>query len=63
LVPTPGGHKNGPRPDVLYKDCNGNRCGVNVGKTRADGSPIKREQQALEDLNGAGLPTRFESYD
>jgi len=63
LVRTPGGNKSGRRPDVLYQDCNGNLCGVNVGKTKADGSPIKREQQALDDLNGAGLPTRFERYD
>lgn len=63
LIQTPGGHKSGRRPDVLYQDCNGNLCGVNVGKTRADGSLIKREQQALDDLNGAGLPTRFERYD
>ncbi len=63
LIRTPGGHKSGRRPDILYKDCNGNLCGVNVGKTKADGSPIKREQQALDDLNGAGLPTRFERYD
>ena len=63
LVRTPGGNKSGRRPDVLYQDCKGNLCGVNVGKTKADGSPIKREQQALDDLNGAGLPTRFERYD
>ena len=63
LVATPGGHKSGRRPDIIYKDCNGNLCGVNVGRAKADGSPIKREQQALDDLNGAGLPTRFERYD
>lgn len=63
LIPTPGGNKSGRRPDVLYKDCNGNLCGVNVGKTKANGSPIKREQQALNDLNGAGLPTKFQRYD
>ncbi|MGI1989279.1 RHS repeat domain-containing protein [Shewanella glacialipiscicola] len=62
LVRTPGGNKSGRRPDVLYQDCKGNLCGVNVGKTKADGSPVKREQQALDDLNGAGLPTRFERY-
>ncbi|PWK52945.1 RHS repeat domain-containing protein [Pleionea mediterranea] len=62
LIQTPGGNKSGRRPDVLYQDCKGNNCGVNVGKTKADGSPIKREQQALDDLNGAGLPTKFERY-
>ncbi|WHI49544.1 RHS repeat-associated core domain-containing protein [Microbulbifer sp. MLAF003] len=63
LIPTPGGHKSGRRPDILYKDCEGNLCGTNVGKTKADDSPIKREQQALDDLNGAGLPTTFQKYD
>lgn len=63
LIPKPGGYKSGRRPDVLYKDCNGNICGVNVGKTKANGSPIKREQQALDDLNGAGLPAIFQGYD
>ncbi|MFC4701776.1 RHS repeat-associated core domain-containing protein [Glaciecola siphonariae] len=63
LVRTPGGNKSGRRPDILYQDCNGMLCGINVGKTKADGSPIKREQQALDDLNNAGLPTRFEQYD
>lgn len=33
LIPTPGGHKSGRRPDILYEDCHGNLCGVNVGKT------------------------------
>ncbi|MPV86497.1 RHS repeat domain-containing protein [Ostreibacterium oceani] len=63
LVKTPNGNKGGRRPDVLYQDCKGNLCGVNVGKTKVDGSPIKREQEALDDLNGAGLPTKFERYD
>lgn len=30
---------------------------------KKDGSPIKREQQALDDLNNIGrLPTTFERY-
>ena len=64
LVPTPGGNKSGRRPDILYKDCNGNLCGINVGRTKSDGSPVTRELKALDDLNGpGGLPTKFERYD
>ena len=34
--------------------------GRNVGKTKADGTPITREQDALRDINGPGkLPTDF----
>ncbi len=49
--------------NFIKKNLHNNLCGINVGKTKADGSPIKREQQALDDLNSAGLPTRFEHYD
>lgn len=63
LTKTPGGNKTGRRPDVLYRDPNGCVRGCNVGKTKADGSPIKREQEALDDLNNAGVPTTFERYD
>jgi RHS repeat-associated protein len=62
LIPTPGGDKGGRRPDVLYKDCNGILCGVNVGRAKADGSPVPRETKALNDLNGAGVPTTFVRY-
>ena len=51
------------RPDILYEDCNGNVCAINVGKVKVDGSPIKREQQALDDLNNiAGISTKFVQY-
>jgi len=41
----------------------GAQRGVNVGKTKADGTPVTREQKALDDLNGPGaLPTTFEPY-
>ena len=36
--------------------------GINVGKTTAKGAPIKREVQALYDLEEAGLPMWFVSY-
>jgi hypothetical protein len=37
--------------------------GVNVGRTKADGTPVTREVNALNDLNGpGGLPTTFVPY-
>lgn len=64
LIPTPGGSKGGRRPDILYKDANGTTRGRNVGRTTASGAPVKREAEALQDLNGpGGLPTDFVPYD
>ena len=64
LIPTPGGKKGGRRPDIEYETPSGEARGINVGKTRKDGTPVKREVDALEDLNGpGGLPTDFEPYD
>ena len=37
--------------------------GINVGKTTAQGAPIKREVEALYDLEDAGLPMYFAGYD
>jgi RHS repeat-associated protein len=63
VVDTAGGMKDTRRPDVIFKDAEGTERGVNVGKTKADGEPIKREFEALKDLNGPGkLPTTFEKY-
>jgi hypothetical protein len=43
---------------------NGSQGGINVGRTKANGEPVKREIEALKDLNEKGnLPTRFEQYD
>lgn len=64
LIPTPGGKKGGRRPDILYEAPDGTRRGRNVGRTKADGSPVLREQDALNDLNGSGgIPTDFVPYD
>ncbi|WP_426194211.1 RHS repeat-associated core domain-containing protein [Massilia sp. DWR3-1-1] len=63
LVPTPGGIKGGRRPDMISRDANGNVSATQVGRTKADGTPVKREVEALKDLNGPGqLPTNFEGY-
>lgn len=63
LIPTPGGNKTGRRPDVLVEMPDGSLRGTNVGKTKTDGSPIKREQEALDDLRGAGVDMDFVPYD
>ena len=56
--------KGGRRPDILYRTPDGQLRGRNVGKTMADGSPVPREVDALNDLNGPGnLPTGFVPYD
>jgi hypothetical protein len=64
LVPTDGGIKSGRRPDIIYQTPSGEINAINVGLTNADGTPITREAQALQDLNGPGkLPTKFVPYD
>ncbi|MEZ4300425.1 MAG: hypothetical protein R3B70_36105, partial [Polyangiaceae bacterium] len=64
VVKTPGGHRSARRPDIVYETSDGALRGRNVGRTRSDGSPVKREVEALEDLNGpGGLPTDFVPYD
>jgi RHS repeat-associated protein len=63
-IPTPGGYKSKRRPDILYKDPKENVKAENIGRTNADGTPVKREREAKDDLdNKAGLPTDFSPYD
>lgn len=64
LVATPYGIKEGRRPDTIIERADGSQFGINVGKTKADGTTlIKREAQALKDLNENGnLPTIFVRY-
>ena len=51
LIKTPGGNKEGRRPDIIYRDADGKVVYGNVGKVKADGStPVPREQKAMEDL-------------
>jgi hypothetical protein len=64
LIKTEGGHKTGRRPDILYRTPAGERRGRNVGQTYANGKPVKREVEALEDLNTrSDTPTDFVPYD
>jgi RHS repeat-associated protein len=64
LVPTPGGQKEGRRPDILYRTPEGELRGRNVGKVDAGGEqPVTRERAALAELNDkGGLPTDFVPY-
>jgi len=63
VIRTPDGYKSSRRPDILYKTPEGAIKGRNVGKTKADGSPVTREQQALEDLKAVGIDIDFAAYD
>ena len=66
LINTPGGYKSGRRPDIIYKTPTGETRAVNVGKTEANGQPVKRERESLADLNDpkkGNLPTTFVPYD
>jgi len=64
FVKTPGGHKEGRRPDITYETPDGQTRGRNVGKTNADGTPVDREQKALDDLNNRSKrKTDFVPYD
>jgi len=61
---TPGGAKETRRPDIMYRDPNGNEGAVNVGRTTTRGTAVSRERAAQADLSGPGrLPTDFVPYD
>ena len=63
LIPTPGGLKQGRRPDILVRLDDGLNVGVNVGYLDSSGVPVLRELQAMEDLvNFANLPMFFVGY-
>ena len=63
VIPTPGGGKGSRRPDILVQRPDGSLYGINVGKTTANGAPIKREVEALYDLEDVGIPMYFVGYD
>ena len=49
-IPTVGGIKGGRRPDIIYTEASGGKIYGNVGKNDAQGNPIKREREAMDDL-------------
>lgn len=61
-IATPGGFKGSRRPDILIRRPDGSIYGINVGKQAASGAPIKREAQAISDLEGAGIEMHFVPY-
>lgn len=53
VIETPGGIKSARRPDLTMERPDGSLYRENVGNTCADGTPIKREREALNDLEEA----------
>lgn len=54
--------KSGWRPDLLLEKPDGSQYGINVGREAASAAPARREAEAINDLEGAGLPMRFVPY-
>ena len=63
VIKTPGGIMSSRRPDILVRRADGSQYGINVGKTTKNGAPIKREAEAIADLEDAGLEMHFVPYD
>ncbi|RSM48860.1 hypothetical protein DMA12_05485, partial [Amycolatopsis balhimycina DSM 5908] len=60
---TPGGFKGSRRPDILVEREDGTQYGINVGKqSMRTGAPIRREAEAISDLEGIGMEMHFVSY-
>lgn len=55
--------KSSRRPDILVERPDGSQYGINVGRTTAGGAPVKRDVEALYDLEDADLPMYFVGYD
>lgn len=63
-VSTDGGVKSSRRPDITMREGDGTLYRENVGRTYANGDPIKREIDALNDIERAtGVRPKFTPYD
>jgi hypothetical protein len=63
VIPTSGGVKSKRRPDLLLRRSDGSIYAVNVGRVDAYGRPVKREREAIQDLNEiAGYEVLFVPY-
>ena len=68
LIPTPGGQRQGRRPDIIIEQKDGKIVYGNVGRTKADGTPVAREVNAMDDLRtkttGSDVPDdiQYRSY-
>jgi RHS repeat-associated protein len=64
VVKTEGGVKSKRRPDMTFTNTEtGEVYRENVGKTYANGDPVRREREALDDLERVGPRPRFTRYD
>ena len=61
-INTAGGIKNSRRPDIILERPDGSQYGINVEKTTTPGAPIKREADAINDLEGVGFEMHFVPY-
>ena len=59
---TPKGFKSSRRPDILVERPDGSIYGINVGKQTRAGAMIKREAEAIWDLEGIGIEMHFVAY-
>jgi hypothetical protein len=63
-IPTPDGEKQWRQPDISSKGPDGKDYYENIGKSRADGSPVSRERRAINDIGGeTGVIPKFTPYD
>ncbi len=64
-IRTPGGTREARRPDITFRNKRtGEYYRENVGKTYKRGHPVKREVEALDDIEGAtGTRPGFAPYD
>lgn len=64
LIPTPGGCKSCPRPDITTRSPDGTIYRENVGRSTRNGDPVARERRALDDIgNATGQRPGYTSYD
>jgi len=64
VVRTPNGSKSSRRPDITTIDPDGSIHHENVGRTKTNGQPVKREVEALDDLEKVdGKRPTFTPYD
>jgi len=53
----------GPPSDILVRRSDGSEYGINVGRqSPRTGAPVRREAEAINDLEGAGLEMHFVPY-
>ncbi len=53
VILTPGGCKGCRRPDITTRAPDGSIYRENVGRSTSSGSPVPREAEALNDIQGA----------